>query len=105
MLGNKLIYLLKDYFCVISFRLMTSGSLLIISPSLEDEGYFECKVTNEVGEERRVIEVMLQGRTSTNPFLNVTLQSAIQHTGQNYNHLVLHLTSSTFSILQKFCIA
>ncbi|XP_060737332.1 hemicentin-1 isoform X1 [Tachysurus vachellii] len=41
-------------------RLMTSGSLLIISPSLEDEGYFECTVTNEVGEERRVIEVMLQ---------------------------------------------
>ncbi|KAK3540674.1 hypothetical protein QTP70_034595, partial [Hemibagrus guttatus] len=43
-----------------AYRLMPSGSLLVISPSLEDEGYFECTVTNEVGEERRVIEVMLQ---------------------------------------------
>ncbi|XP_058246105.1 hemicentin-1 isoform X2 [Hemibagrus wyckioides] len=43
-----------------AYRLMPSGSLLIISPSLEDEGYFECTVTNEVGEERRIIEVMLQ---------------------------------------------
>ncbi|XP_026768070.3 hemicentin-1 isoform X3 [Pangasianodon hypophthalmus] len=43
-----------------AYRLMPSGSLLIISPSLEDEGYFECTVTNEVGEEQRVIEVMLQ---------------------------------------------
>lgn len=40
---------------------MSSGSLIITSPSVEDEGYFECTVTNEVGEERRVIEVILQG--------------------------------------------
>ncbi|XP_053353020.1 hemicentin-2-like [Clarias gariepinus] len=39
---------------------MSSGSLLIISPSLEDEGYFECIVSTEVGEERRVTEVTLQ---------------------------------------------
>ncbi|XP_073692711.1 hemicentin-1 [Garra rufa] len=43
-----------------SYRLMSSGSLIIASPSVEDEGYFECTVTNEVGEERRVIEVILQ---------------------------------------------
>ncbi|TRY54403.1 hypothetical protein DNTS_023681 [Danionella cerebrum] len=36
------------------------SSLIITSPSAEDEGYFECTVTNEVGEERRVIEVILQ---------------------------------------------
>lgn len=50
--------------CVMSFRLMPSGSLLIISPSLEDEGYFECIVNDEVGEERRVIEVILQGKAN-----------------------------------------
>ncbi|KAM9476100.1 hemicentin-1 isoform 3-T3 [Clarias gariepinus] len=43
-----------------AYRLMSSGSLLIVSPSLEDEGYFECIVSNKVGEERRVIEVTLQ---------------------------------------------
>ncbi|KAL7827239.1 hypothetical protein SRHO_G00329570 [Serrasalmus rhombeus] len=43
-----------------AYRLMSSGSLVIISPSHEDEGYFECIVTNEVGEERRIIEVILQ---------------------------------------------
>uniref|UniRef100_A0A8C1LEB7 Hemicentin 2 n=1 Tax=Cyprinus carpio TaxID=7962 RepID=A0A8C1LEB7_CYPCA len=43
-----------------AYRLMSSGSLIITSPSVEDEGYFECTVTNEVGEERRVIEVILQ---------------------------------------------
>ncbi|XP_060787017.1 hemicentin-1 isoform X2 [Neoarius graeffei] len=43
-----------------AYRVMPSGSLLILSPSLEDEGYFECTVTNEVGEERKVIEVTLQ---------------------------------------------
>ncbi|XP_035392059.1 hemicentin-1 [Electrophorus electricus] len=41
-------------------RIMSSGSLVIVSASHEDEGYFECTVTNEVGEERRVIEVILQ---------------------------------------------
>ncbi|XP_051950032.1 hemicentin-1 [Xyrauchen texanus] len=43
-----------------TYRLMSSGSLVIPTPSKEDEGYFECTVTNEVGEERRVIEVILQ---------------------------------------------
>lgn len=32
-----------------------------MTPSDEDEGYFECTAVNDVGEERRVIEVILQG--------------------------------------------
>uniref|UniRef100_M3ZDA5 Cell adhesion molecule-related/down-regulated by oncogenes n=1 Tax=Xiphophorus maculatus TaxID=8083 RepID=M3ZDA5_XIPMA len=40
--------------------LLSSGSLVLLSPSDEDEGYFECTAVNEVGEERRVIEVILQ---------------------------------------------
>ncbi|XP_077571540.1 hemicentin-1 [Stigmatopora nigra] len=43
-----------------AYRLLSSGSLVLLSPSNEDEGYFECTATNEVGEERRVIEVNLQ---------------------------------------------
>ncbi|XP_056132043.1 hemicentin-1 [Lampris incognitus] len=42
------------------YRLLSSGSLVLSSPSSEDEGYFECTAVNEVGEERRVIEVFLQ---------------------------------------------
>ncbi|KAG7248474.1 hypothetical protein CRUP_017175, partial [Coryphaenoides rupestris] len=42
------------------YRLLSSGSLVLSSPSNEDEGYFECTAVNDVGEERRVIEVLLQ---------------------------------------------
>ncbi|KAM3610982.1 uncharacterized protein V6R79_011806 [Siganus canaliculatus] len=43
-----------------AYRLLSSGSLVLLSPSVEDEGYFECTAVNDVGEERRVIEVVLQ---------------------------------------------
>lgn len=49
------------YNCSALSRLMSSGSLVLLSPSSEDEGYFECTAVNDVGEERRVIEVILQG--------------------------------------------
>lgn len=47
--------------CAALSRLLSSGSLVLLSPSNEDEGYFECTAVNDVGEERRVIEVILQG--------------------------------------------
>ncbi|XP_039476218.1 hemicentin-1 [Oreochromis aureus] len=43
-----------------AYRLLSSGSLVLLSPANEDEGYFECTAVNDVGEERRVIEVILQ---------------------------------------------
>ncbi|XP_074526683.1 hemicentin-1 [Halichoeres trimaculatus] len=43
-----------------AYRLLSSGSLVLLSPSTEEEGYFECTAVNDVGEERRVIEVFLQ---------------------------------------------
>ncbi|XP_029960009.1 hemicentin-1 [Salarias fasciatus] len=43
-----------------AYRLLSSGSLVLLSPANEDEGYFECTAVNDVGEERRVIEVNLQ---------------------------------------------
>uniref|UniRef100_A0A8C8HMI3 Hemicentin-2 n=1 Tax=Oncorhynchus tshawytscha TaxID=74940 RepID=A0A8C8HMI3_ONCTS len=43
-----------------TYRLLSSGSLVLFSPSNQDEGYFECTADNEVGEERSVIEVILQ---------------------------------------------
>ncbi|XP_036791689.1 hemicentin-1 [Oncorhynchus mykiss] len=43
-----------------TYKLLSSGSLTISSPSNQDEGYFECTAANEVGEERQVIEVILQ---------------------------------------------
>lgn len=48
------------YLCF-SCRLLSSGSLVLLSPTNEDEGYFECTAVNDAGEERRVIEVILQG--------------------------------------------
>lgn len=49
-------------------RLLSSGSLVLLSPSTDDEGYFECTAVNDAGEERRVIEVLLRG-TDTYSFL------------------------------------
>ncbi|KAM6930619.1 hemicentin-1 [Xenentodon cancila] len=42
------------------YRLLSSGSLVLLSPSSKDEGYFECTAVNDVAEERRVIKVILQ---------------------------------------------
>ncbi|XP_024909219.1 hemicentin-1 [Cynoglossus semilaevis] len=42
------------------YRVLSSGSLVLLAPSNEDEGYFECTAINDVGEERRVIEVILR---------------------------------------------
>ncbi|XP_029295180.1 LOW QUALITY PROTEIN: hemicentin-1 [Cottoperca gobio] len=43
-----------------AYRLLSSGSLVLLTPSNDDEGYFECTAVNDVGEERRVIEVILR---------------------------------------------
>ncbi|XP_062854783.1 hemicentin-1 [Trichomycterus rosablanca] len=59
-----------------SYRVWSSGSLLIISSSLEDEGYFECTASNEVGEDRRVIEVFLQVPPSIDD--NITSVTAVK---------------------------
>nr|XP_032653549.1 hemicentin-2 isoform X2 [Chelonoidis abingdonii] len=39
------------------YRLLSSGSLLIASPSLQDTAQFECIITNPAGEARRLIAV------------------------------------------------
>ncbi|XP_033947808.1 hemicentin-1 [Pseudochaenichthys georgianus] len=43
-----------------AYRLLSSGSLVLLTPTTEDEGYFECTAVNDVGEERKVIEVILR---------------------------------------------
>lgn len=55
----------KDLIRLAFLRLLSSGSLVLSSPSSEDAGYFECTAVNDVGEERRVIEVILQGNDWT----------------------------------------
>uniref|UniRef100_A0A087YHW1 Cell adhesion molecule-related/down-regulated by oncogenes n=1 Tax=Poecilia formosa TaxID=48698 RepID=A0A087YHW1_POEFO len=61
-----------------AYRLLSSGSLVLLSPSDEDEGYFECSAVNEVGEERRVIEVILQGRVPPSIEDDVTAVKAVK---------------------------
>ncbi|XP_039213555.1 hemicentin-1 isoform X2 [Crotalus tigris] len=43
-----------------SFRLLSSGSLVIFSPSVEDTALYECIVTNEAGKDQRTISLMVE---------------------------------------------
>ncbi|XP_026558988.1 hemicentin-1 [Pseudonaja textilis] len=43
-----------------SFRLLSSGSLVILSPTVEDTGLYECVVTNEAGKDQRTISLMVE---------------------------------------------
>ncbi|ETE60133.1 Hemicentin-1, partial [Ophiophagus hannah] len=43
-----------------SFRLLSSGSLVILSPTVEDTALYECVVTNEAGKDQRTISLMVE---------------------------------------------
>lgn len=42
-------------------RLLTSGSLVVIAPTVEDSAVFECAVSNEAGVDSRFINLTVQG--------------------------------------------
>lgn len=44
------------------FRLLSSGSLVIISPTVDDTAVYECSVSNAAGEDQRAIDLTVQGR-------------------------------------------
>ncbi|KAM9212162.1 hemicentin-1 [Dugong dugon] len=43
-----------------SYRLLSSGSLVIISPSVDDTATYECSVTNDAGEDKRTVDLTVQ---------------------------------------------
>ncbi|XP_031431207.1 LOW QUALITY PROTEIN: hemicentin-1 [Clupea harengus] len=42
------------------YRLLSSGSLVVIAPTVEDTGVYECVVTNEAGQDNRTITLTVQ---------------------------------------------
>lgn len=42
-------------------RLLSSGSLVVIAPTVEDTAEYECVVSNEAGKEARAIQLTVQG--------------------------------------------
>uniref|UniRef100_A0A8B9H3J1 Hemicentin 1 n=1 Tax=Astyanax mexicanus TaxID=7994 RepID=A0A8B9H3J1_ASTMX len=42
------------------YRLLSSGSLVVIAPTVEDTALYECVVTNEAGQENRAIQLTVQ---------------------------------------------
>lgn len=48
----------------LSSRLLSSGSLVIISPSVDDTARYECTVTSDAGEDERTVDLTVQGRAS-----------------------------------------
>ncbi|XP_021098568.1 hemicentin-1 [Heterocephalus glaber] len=43
-----------------SYRLLSSGSLVIISPSVDDTATYECSVTNAAGKDKRTMDLTVQ---------------------------------------------
>ncbi|XP_026645393.1 hemicentin-1 [Microtus ochrogaster] len=43
-----------------SYRLLSSGSLVIISPSVDDTASYECTVTSDAGEDKRTVDLTVQ---------------------------------------------
>ncbi|XP_072199268.1 hemicentin-1 isoform X3 [Excalfactoria chinensis] len=43
-----------------TYRLLSSGSLVIISPTLDDTAVYECFVSNDAGEDQRAVELTVQ---------------------------------------------
>ncbi|XP_059334168.1 hemicentin-1 [Ammospiza nelsoni] len=43
-----------------TYRLLSSGSLVIISPTVDDTAVYECFVSNEAGEDQRAIDLTVQ---------------------------------------------
>ncbi|XP_019904855.2 hemicentin-1 isoform X2 [Esox lucius] len=42
------------------YRLLSSGSLVVIAPTVEDTAYYKCIVSNEAGKDTRVIQLSVQ---------------------------------------------
>lgn len=42
-------------------RLLSSGSLVVIAPTVEDTALYECVVSNEAGEDSRFINLTVHG--------------------------------------------
>ncbi|OWK57262.1 Hemicentin-1 [Lonchura striata] len=57
-LGKK--YFNGFYFLFSLFRLLSSGSLVIISPTVDDTAVYECSVSNDAGEDQRAIDLTVQ---------------------------------------------
>lgn len=57
-------------------RLLSSGSLIIISPSVDDTATYECSVTNDAGEDKRTVDLTVQGRTILVCKLNIILMTS-----------------------------
>ncbi|XP_042661906.1 hemicentin-1 isoform X1 [Tyto alba] len=43
-----------------TYRLLSSGSLVIISPTVDDTAVYECSVSNDAGEDQRAVELTVQ---------------------------------------------
>lgn len=60
---------------MLSSRLLSSGSLVILSPTVEDTALYECIVTNEAGKDQRTISLMVEGTVLTFEYVLVKFES------------------------------
>lgn len=56
-----MVTLLLDTDIFVFSRLLSSGSLVVIAPTVEDTAVYECVVSNEAGEDSRSINLTVHG--------------------------------------------
>ena len=45
-------------------RLLSSGSLVVMAPTVEDTATYECLASNEAGEDSHTVNLTVQGQTT-----------------------------------------
>lgn len=91
--------------CNLSSRLLSSGSLVIISPSVDDTATYECMVTNDAGEDKRTMDLTVEGRIGLVCGLKVIIMISFPHhsTAWQESFPFTYLTS-TFIVQRGRCV-
>lgn len=61
---------MSPFFC----RLLSSGSLVVIAPTVEDTAVYECVVSNEAGEDSRSINLTVHGEVTQRLRINLAVK-------------------------------
>ncbi|ELV11507.1 Hemicentin-1 [Tupaia chinensis] len=84
-----------------SYRLLSSGSLVIISPSVDDTATYECTVTNDAGEDKRTVALTVQADEATDFLVTKQAPTVITCTASGVPFPSIHWTKNGIRLLPR----